>query len=160
MLAPLKFQHSAVHARPILFFHIPKTGGTSVKVAFQRLLGARHTVASYEEAMLPDIEYLVGRHARSVSPRIVLSHISPLRLTTGGGFLRTTVVRDPVDHLISFSATTSRGGTKGLRIWNSSEAARATVKGGSRGMTSIAVSKNSIVTIPKQGFSPVHLPGL
>jgi hypothetical protein len=102
MLAPLNSQHTADRARLIFFFHIPKTGGTSVKVAFQRVLGVNDTVASYEGVDVPEIELLVRQYAQSSSPRILLGHISPLSLTTGNGFIRTTVVRDPVDHLISF----------------------------------------------------------
>jgi hypothetical protein len=102
MLAPTGARRSAGHPRPIiLFFHIPKTGGTSVKVAFERILGTKDTLASYEAEGAPDFEYLINQCAYSSSARILLGHVSPLAFSTDSSFIRTTVLRDPVNHLVS-----------------------------------------------------------
>jgi hypothetical protein len=102
MLAPIRPQRGSTnHSRPILFFHIPKTGGSSVSVAFQRVLGARKVLVPLYGSDREIIGHALNQAALSASPLFMSGHISPGIFDSHPWIVRTTVVRDPVDLLIS-----------------------------------------------------------
>src|ERR1700722_7464713 len=87
---------------PVVHFHIPKTGGSSVHLAGQRAL------ASEKAALFPRVNdaeearQLISDHRFIGTPLFISGHMSPLHLRTDGRFVRTAIVRDPVEHLISY----------------------------------------------------------
>ncbi|MEO0959272.1 MAG: sulfotransferase family 2 domain-containing protein [Pseudomonadota bacterium] len=81
----------------VIFFHIPKTAGSTVNAHFKRLLGPswQGQALTIGEASGP-AEIALARRARFVG-----GHYGTARLAELGPGLRVTVLRDPLDRLVS-----------------------------------------------------------
>ena len=160
MLAPIRPQRGSTnHSRPILFFHIPKTGGSSVSVAFQRVLGARKVLVPLYGSDREIIGHALNQAALSASPLFMSGHISPGIFDSHPWIIRTTVVRDPVDLLISqfcYSYKTRYQSPINLEFLN---IARAIAMQDFPAKMSSAGSIAAVSTIPRQGFSADPAPG-
>lgn len=83
--------------RPVFIFHLPKTGGTAVFYTFRQAAGARHAVQL--RTVRP--ESVAGRLERYTTATVFRAHLTPLIVPTPERFIRTAVLREPVERLLS-----------------------------------------------------------
>lgn len=86
--------------RAIFLFHIWKTGGTSIAATFRRALGPRSllNIEGRDFGTLSKrIESLSGSHGT----KLFYGHVPPLFVNTPPEMIRTVVVREPLDCIIS-----------------------------------------------------------
>ena len=92
-------------ARPVFFFHIPKTGGVSVVSAARAALGRPHVFGIYDAPVIsvPSVHFAsrVERLLQYGHLRFLHAHASPSSLPAEIAVRRTIVLRDPIDRLLS-----------------------------------------------------------
>jgi hypothetical protein len=84
----------------ILFFHVPKTAGSSIKVAVQSALSRAYTIV-VEDALNPRLPLRLQRLAKRPETFFVQGHITPSLELLSIPMRRVTVLREPFDRLIS-----------------------------------------------------------
>lgn len=85
----------------VFFFHLPKTGGSSVLGELYAAEG-ENAVFGIEDVDAPDLSGRVSRLlARDKSLRLVHGHISPARLSGLRNICRVILLRDPLERLQS-----------------------------------------------------------
>ena len=99
MLLPTKSPLS--RPRPIILFHIPKTGGSSIQATFRNAFGKRSVVDLPVAQGSRLTSALLTKTAGSTAPLLIQGHVSPRALESPPDFIRTTLLRDPVERLLS-----------------------------------------------------------
>ena len=87
-------------SRPIFLFHIWKTGGTSIVSTFRRALGAQ-SLQNIEGTNFAALASRVNSLTRKKKLQFFYAHVPPLPVQTSQDLVRTVVVRDPIDRMIS-----------------------------------------------------------
>jgi hypothetical protein len=83
-----------------VFFHVPKTAGSSIKVAVQSSLSRAYTIV-VEDAQNPKLPLRLQRLAKRPETFFVQGHITPSLELLSIPMRRVTVLREPCDRLIS-----------------------------------------------------------
>ncbi|HUO93075.1 MAG TPA: hypothetical protein VMU22_09145 [Rhizomicrobium sp.] len=90
---------------PVLYFHIPKTGGTSVASAVRTSLRRGGALGIYDvrvtDSPQPAVERRLQRLSRSTSVRFVHGHLSPVSVPQHIALHRAVTLREPIDRLLS-----------------------------------------------------------
>ena len=85
---------------PIFLFHIPKTGGTAVFATFHAALGNAH-VLQINDTDPQRTVLRVQRHLALGDTLLFRGHLPPISFETENRLLRTVVMREPLDRMIS-----------------------------------------------------------
>ena len=88
---------------PLLFSHVPKTAGTSLRILAARFMADAAFVYSGEFSLLsPNIEFIKGFREKPL-PRLIMGHFSyGVHRFIGASPRYACVMRDPVQRVVSF----------------------------------------------------------
>jgi hypothetical protein len=94
---------------PLVSVHVPKTAGTSLRMAFQSAFGQEQILLDYSDDPADpcsttrlDPHFYERRHVRALGPyRVVHGHFSPIKYAQLAPAVRIAFLREPVQNVIS-----------------------------------------------------------